>query len=370
MVRTIHLYSITAWSDYYTGVSSITFENQGTSQTRSFSESSVFVFSCLFNKCTSTSKGGAISCTTDTRLLVESSSFFSCKISSNQGGAIYFYNRNGGECVLHGLCGYDCNTTSTSVSSNGQFAYVLLSDGLSYKNYVNYSSISRSVSQETDIRDPLYLSCGKIRCQSINLSMNRCKYYPGIYCCPTIDSNPDTHSLSYSSITDTVNFGYICVGLSRGSSNFEIKYCNIIRNLQINPNAYGIIYANLNLIIKDSCILDNTVTYYFYAEPSYKITVSNSTVDSTNHYNSFVLTNTITKSFINALDHISTQNCNSEYDSIGILTAIAPPKKKKVFCNTCNCRAVSDFFSLTFVFLVTFIHSNPYGNLNYDSHCF
>jgi hypothetical protein len=140
-----------------------------------------------------------------------------------------------------------------------------------------------------------------------------------------------------------------------------MKCCNVLRNTQ-DTSTYGTLRFDGDTMIKDSCILMNTATYIFWAYSSYVITVSNCTVDSTNHYNSLILTNTVTQSFIHALNHISTQNCASEYDSAGTLTAIAPPTTmtKKEFHCSCNIQpGIRYLFTLTYLFMVTFIHSTP-----------
>jgi hypothetical protein len=362
----------TAWNDYFPGiVPSRTYEKQETSTRQSFSDQSVYVLSCLFTNCKSSSNGGALHCSASVAyFLVGSSSFFSCNTSSRDGGAIYFENTGSGPCVLNEVCCYNCYSTYGSYSC-GMFAYIRVYDSTSSKNYVNYSSFTRCRNENSGSCYPVYLEYGKTYCTSVNVSMNKCHYQSGIICYPSFDSISVSCSISYSSFIDNNAFGYNCIYLYRTGTRLEIICSNIIRNTQGSPNTQGTIYANGNMMIQHSCILENDATYIFCAGSNSIITVSQCTVDSTNHYNSFVLTNTITKSFINALDHISTQNCIAEYDSVGILTVIEPPKgKKKVFCNTCNCRAVSDFFSLTFVFLVTFIHSNPYGNLNYNSRRF
>jgi hypothetical protein len=87
----------------------------------------------------------------------------------------------------------------------------------------------------------------------------------------------------------------------------------------------------------DSCILGNIAHHIFYQESSsHRITLSNSTIDSTSNNGYLTTQNTVTKSFILALNHMSTQNCHSEYDSVGHLTPIiqtpSSSKKQKNYC--------------------------------------
>jgi hypothetical protein len=351
------------WNDYFSGTTSPTLDSNQYNSRQTPSSSSVYVFNCLFNSFTSGSDGGALYCSTSvTYLLVESTSFFSCK-TSGQGGAIYFYNTNDGQCVLYGVCGNDCCTTS---STDGQFAHIVVNNGASIKDYVNYSSIVRCVNENSGSRFTFYHCNGINYCQSVNISMNKCGYYSGIIYHPFVDSSSVTCSVSYSSFVNNHVIGYACIAFNRGGPKHEIKYCNIIRNSQ-SSTSDGLIRICGNTWIDDSCILENTATTIFWVYSSYKITLSNCTVDSTSKYGSVVTQSTVTKSFIHGLNHMSTRNCNSEYDSAGTLSAIPYVSRttKKEFCYTsklCHCQArISDFFSLNWVFIVTFIHSNPSG---------
>jgi hypothetical protein len=145
-----------------------------------------------------------------------------------------------------------------------------------------------------------------------------------------------------------------------GAKN-EIKSCNIIRNTQVTLSSGGTIYSNGNLMIEDSCILKNQANYILYAN-SITITLSKCTVDSTSKYGSVVTQNTVTKSFILALNHMSTQNCHSEYDSDGILTPIIQTpssSNKQKHCYTGErffCQPQGSFVSLSNLFIFTFIH--------------
>jgi hypothetical protein len=352
-----------SWDDYFSGTS-IETTLSGEHKTRQNpSASSVYVLNCLFNGCTSGSNGGALYCTSVTSLLIESSSFFSCKTSSSHYGAIQFTNSNG-QCVLYCVCGYDCCSTREDISYC-QFTYVQVNNGASSKNYVNYSSISRCVNGRSDSNFILFLNNGKIYCPSVNMSMNKCQYYSAIYCNPFLDSSSVTHSLSYSSFVDNNAFGYNCLYFGRGDAKYEIKCCNILRNTQ-GTNTWGMIYSPGNLFIDDSCILENTAACIFYlTSSSYSTTLSNCTVDKTTTNQNLITRDTVTKSFILGLNHMSTQNCNSEYDSVGTLSVIpyVPSPTKKLSCYTCKrndiLSRISDFFSLNWVFIVPFININP-----------
>jgi hypothetical protein len=183
------------------------------------------------------------------------------------------------------------------------------------------------------------------------------------YCNPFSDLNSVTCSLTYSSFTDNIATGYNCIYLSRGSTKYEIKSCNILRNTQVTLDSYGTISTWGNLMIESSCILGNNAnTILYQGSSSYTITLSNCTVDKTTNNGYLTTQNTVTKSFILALNHMSTRNCHSEYDSAGYLTPnIETPsssKKLKLYysCEKCHPR-LTDTFSSTFIFIFNFIHS-------------
>jgi hypothetical protein len=352
-----------SWSDYFSGTLSPTVGPGKYTSTRTLSGTNAYVLNCLFIDCTSSSYGGAFSCTSVTCLLVESSSFFSCKASNRYGGAIYFSNSDG-QCVLHEVCCYDCFSTYTSSSSWGQFAYISVKSDASSKNYVNYSSMSRCVNENSNTvkYNPLCLFNGKIFCPSINISNNRCQGYSAIYCHPFRDSNSVSSSLSYSSFIDNSAFESVCIYFEVSGTEYEIKSCNILRNTQVS-SSNGIVRTYGNTMIENSCILENSANCIFYqVNTNYRTTLSNCTVDSTSNNGYLTIRNTVSKSFILALNHMSTQNCHSEHDSAGMLTPIMQtpsPSKKQIVCYTYNkCfyqPRLIDTFSLTSVFIFAFI---------------
>jgi hypothetical protein len=357
------------WSDYFTGNPTI-FQQKEYTTTQTLS-GTVHVLNCLFKSTTSESYGGAFYCTSVTYLLVESSSFFSCTTRSNYGGAIYFNNGNG-QCVLHEVCGYDCISTRTDWS-HGQFVYITVNNTLSSKNYVNYSSVVRCVNTNSVSYFTLWLVNGNICCPSVNISMNKCYSRSGFCCRPFYDSNSITCSILYSTFSDNIASNYICIELWTEGAYFEMKSCNIIRNTQGSLGSWGAFYTNGNIMIKDSCLLENKANIIFYAS-SYIITLSNCTIDKTTNYGSLTIQNTVTKSFIHALNHLFTRNCHSEYDSAGYLTPIIQtpsPSKKQKYLFSCgkyfNQPQISHFISLLRVFLFHFIHLDPYINLFYWS---
>jgi hypothetical protein len=139
------MYFKAAWNDYFTGSPTLQQSNEYGTRQR-LSGTNVHILNCLFRSINSGSNGGAVySYNSVTCLLIESSSFLSCKTSDNNGGVIYFYY-SGGQCVLDKVCGYDCCS-----NLHYEFAYLhLSSDSISLKNYVNYSSIVRCVNENSN----------------------------------------------------------------------------------------------------------------------------------------------------------------------------------------------------------------------------
>jgi hypothetical protein len=318
---TILMHFRTSWTDYFTG-SPTNFQSNEYRTRLTLSDTSVYVLNCLFRSITSTSNGGALHSTSVQYLLIESSSFLSCRTSGRYGGAIFFENTGSGQCVLNEVCGYDCSSTYTSDIALDLFSHVYVYNVASSKNYVNYSSISRCLNESLKSWYILRNHYGKICFQSVNISMNKCGCRT-VLSGPFSDSNSVTSSFSYSTFVDNIVTDYTCIALWTGGAKNEIKSCNIIRNTQPLGNGEGTFRSSGNLMIEDSCILENKATNIFYlTSSSYTITLSNCTFDSTSNNGYLTTQNTVTKSFILALNHMSTQNCHSEYDSAGTLTPI------------------------------------------------
>jgi hypothetical protein len=366
---TFLIHSRTAWNDYFTGNPTTLQpkEYSGTAQT--LSGTNIHVLNCLFRSITSSSDGGALYCNSVTYLLVESSSFFSCTTSSDDGGAICFSNGNG-QSVFYKVCGYDCYSTYTSGTSFGQFSYNCLNNAASSKNYINYSTIARCGIDNSYAHYVICHHYGTHLYPSVNMSMNKCYGRTGIYCCPYGGSNSATCSISFSSFSDNIATGYTCIQLWTTGVLYEIKSCNILRNTQGSLGSQGTIYTAGNLIIRDSCILENTATYIFrQGSSSYTITLSNCTVDSTSNNGYLTTQNSVTKGFILVLNHISTRNCHSEYDVVGTLTPIMQSpssSKKQKLCYTGDNYflhlRLRDVFSLAKVLIFNFIH--PYASID------
>jgi hypothetical protein len=346
-----------AWDDYFTGNPNL-IQSKVYRERQTPSVSSAYVLNCLFKSITSTDNGGALFSTSVTYFLFESTSFLSCSTSSSNGGAISIIS-SGGQCVLNEVCGYDCCITNTSLSGS-HFAYIRVNKAATSKNYANYSSITRCVNEMPNSYITFRLDYGKICCPSVNISMNKCHYYSGFYSLPLMDSNSITCSLTYTSFTDNNSTNHTCIHFWTAATNCEMKSCNILRNTQSSLYIGGTFYLIVNLMIEDSCILENKANCIFLqSDFSCTITLSNCTVDSTSHNRNLVIQNTITKSFIHALNHMFTRNCHSEYDSVGTLTPIIQHSSSKNQKHLCTCgNGFYQFQIRNLISLISIFHFN------------
>jgi hypothetical protein len=126
------------------------------------------------------------------------------------------------------------------------------------------------------------------------------------------------------------------------------------------------------VMIMDSCILENKATYIFYQSSSYTFTLSKCTVDTTSNNGYLTAQNTVTKSFILALYHMSTQNCYAEFNYKGMqIVLIQPsfPSMEEKHCYTWkkffHQPRLRDVISLTSILVFNFIYPYTFGDILY-----
>jgi len=245
--------------------------------------------------------------------------------------------------------------------------------GLTIINTINDSSIAYSLN-DNDAYYTLYHWYGRIISCSVNVSNNKCSGTSGIYYLPYPSSSASSGDpsciISFSTFTNnTCHTNHICLQLEQGSAFKEINRCNVLRNTQQNTNTYGTIYSYGNLDIKSSCILDNSAKYDFYAYNSYTITITDCTRDTNKEtYGSVTIKETPAQSFINALIHTQAEHCVAQFDSVGDLTIeIQITKRTLSKCSCKNTKPTIDMLTyLTYVFLVSFLPTNPSNDVCYD----
>jgi hypothetical protein len=122
-----------------------------------FSDTNLYIKDCLFSSITSTNYGGALNCGKSTCVLIDSTSFFSCRTNCS-GGALMISGK--GQCVLYKVCGYNCTITNPSTTFY-IFAYISVNDTASSINNFNYSSIAQCEKEESSSHYILQLAQGK-----------------------------------------------------------------------------------------------------------------------------------------------------------------------------------------------------------------
>jgi hypothetical protein len=345
-------------------------------QTITINTENVYVHDSVFRSCSSTSNGGALSCSTSVvRFLVERSSFISCSTSSDYGGAIYFKSTTTGQCVLSRICGFNCISSRIGYIW-GMCAYICVSNDINYKNHVNDSIITQSINKNMDSVFSLILFYGNISCPSINLTNNFCNRYPSLGCRSLGSATSNTFSLSYSSVVNNTadgNYGWGCFQIycTDSTTSQLIDTCNVISN-KITSDSYGIFDMYVNFFIMNSCILGNAIGKRVFTIYSGKLTLLNCTIDddiftSRRFTGSVTVVKTIKSTFINALSHIATQKCDSYFDSFGTLS-VKPYVPTEYFRNliSCNIRKpiIDPFRYFEFIFLLTMLPSDP----SYDNY--
>jgi hypothetical protein len=314
----------------------------------------VYVYDCFFHDISYSSNGGAINCGSSVyKLLIEQSSFISCKTSGSYGGGVYFEYTGNYECVMSKICAFGC-----SCGSFGTFAFIRLYNSADHKNHFNDSTVTHSLKDGKSQYDSIYICSDIILVPSNNFTNNECCYSPAFCCDSTKSSTSETCWITYCSVVNnTANGGSQCIRFYRSGSTHLIDACNIINNKQTSSSS-GTIYASTNIIIKDSCIIGNNEGKTVFYTSSYKITVSNCTVDNNRYSGSVIFTKTAERSFIHALSHIVTRICDSNFDSYGTLTAKPNiPSRSSRLLMSCICKRPMfyPFRSMEFILLLTIL---------------
>ena len=296
-------------------------------------------------------------------MLIEETTFTTCKTSDTFGGGIFFRNSNSGECVIFHTCDFNCSSTSTNKNgASGQYAFIETKNAASSKNEVNEATITGTKKESVRPEFALYLAYGNILCSSVNLTNNECYYLPALCCYPSDDTSTFTCCIIYTSIVNnTAKEGCGCIYLANEESTHLISTSNINNNKQ-NISGEGTIETYANLFINESCIIGNNEGGYVFYEvsTSCNIKITNCTLDSDIITSSERCIGSITiidskeYSFINALSHIVTEKCDSFFDSYGTLTAAVKIQKKRMRNNiSCKGKKSNDMLLTFLQFLCT-----------------
>jgi hypothetical protein len=277
----------------------------------SLSYGNIYISSSVFRDCYYGDNGGALylSTSSTTLLFMEEVTFINCK-SYGYGGAVYL-SISGGKSFLSKICASECLGRQDG-TSHGQCLYISVCTDMLYNNYVNDSSISNCKNNHVNSYYTQYIRYGRILLTRENISYNGCSYYTALYSY----SDQDSACTNLCSFVNNTADSYACLHFN---SPQEIHNCNILFNEQ-KTASYGMIYANSNLYIFDSCILENNKNKtVFYANT--KIELYKCTVDSYSSSGSLVVRQENEKDFINGIRHLNMNICEASFDAVGTLTA-------------------------------------------------
>ena len=289
-----------SWNEYYSNPStplSSLYKSEYRSN-KTAHAGSQHVFRCFFAKCTAT-QGGGILVESETKLLIEETSFFSCEATSGMGGGVYFDTN--GSCIFSRVCSYMCKA-----NSSGQFCYVKLPELLEHNNTMKDCSISGIDNPSKMVG--ICMKDGKILVSSINSSYNSCDVFSGVGL-ESCSSTPSDCLVSYSCFTHNSMKRYSSVKF-QGDNKHEMRRCNVINNTQ-ELSGYGAISAPFYLDIYDSCIINNNATYSIYQYGNGEVNVYNTVLDQSFNW-IFSTQCTAITTFINSLSFIKTGECDSE----------------------------------------------------------
>ena len=285
------------------------------------SKNDVYIAYCFFHDCTSESFGGAVSAesTSVQRMLIEETSFITCKTTNEVGGAIFFYNEELGECVLFRTCSFNCSSILSDISE-GQYSYIVTNNDESSKNEVNESTIAGTKAELYDQWSVLCLGYSNIICSSVNITNNECCYFTALLCHPTASDLVPACSIEYASIVNNTAKNYGCIVLDCEDSSQLIYACNINNNKQ-DTNNDATISVYTNLFINESCIIGNNKgNKVFYEDcSSCQIIITDCTLDGdiftdTRYFGSITVISSKKYSFTVELSRIFAGKCESHID--------------------------------------------------------
>ena len=207
--------------------------------TRLVFNNNFYIIYSSFSNIISNSNGGAISCQSESKALIECSNFWNC--SSNQGGSIYFSHFNS-EIILKQVHGIN------SYASNYLFSYQYTKTN-GYNNLI-LCSIYKSFNPNCDYL--ISLNYGYQNISSCNFSNN----YNKISTSLELISGSQSYLNFNNFFNSTSQFNCLMI---RNNNKYEILSSNFISNNQT-LLSYGLIYIlySSNIYILNSIFLNNT----------------------------------------------------------------------------------------------------------------
>ena len=203
-----------------------------------------------------TGSGGAIYISSSNLILfIENSIFYYCS-SLLKGGGISFLGSNNCECILYGICGFNCSTNSENYIEGGQFAFI--ETGKLKKNEIYYLSLSKcSYISTINKVSSIHLQLGNLLINNLNSSNNIVYTFSGITC-----RYQNLSLIKYCNFKSNFVTYHICLWFRE--TNVNISYNNIIENNSpttqaVLRNAYSKVYCN-------NCIFLNNLNVLFSSE--------------------------------------------------------------------------------------------------------
>jgi len=216
--------------------------NENISQGRSYSQMSLNINDCFFNRFAEFfGSGGVIYVSSGSySMMATSLMFYNCS-SSNNGGAIIFISET---VSMKMVCAFKCNTVNEN-------HFALLRTQL--ENQVEYFSISQCSPQELG-QYSISLLYGMQRVDNVNSSLNNCDLASGIYI-----SSPSSFSSIYCTFSNNKCFRGICIYFN--TNNGGMSYANVFHN--VGP-LFGIVYIYRGSPFLTNMIFNqNTITLFY-----------------------------------------------------------------------------------------------------------
>jgi len=267
--------------------------NEIITQGRSYSQTSISVSNCFFQRSAQyNGMGGVIYTNGASYSIVISSSMFSNCVSSDRGGAICLYDSS--KSYLSKICAYKCSCGSTVY---GNFGYLRAT----LNNQVEYLSIS-SCSHTSSGYYPFSLMSGSQKEDLTNCSLNRAVISSGI----SIQS-PTSYTSSFCTYSNNIASDCNCIEFYDKSG--LKSYSNIIYNNSPSKNGVVLVYGKGSYQMQYCVLYMNQNTLFCIYEGSLEIshsfiyhdgTLSTSTPLVTPNNNSFTMIRTYQINFFNS----------------------------------------------------------------------
>ena len=185
------------------------------------SNANFYIFHCFFLSLSGNSNGGALYCSSSNlNILIEECIFESCILTSGYGGAFYISITTNGKFIINKVCGTLCMSPSYI-----PFGYI----NYPTNSIINttYLSISKSISSSST--HLFVIENSKINQKGFNTSFNDLYTVSGF-----TFNNPSLSNISYSTISNNKEIGYLTIYFHGGSGPVYFSYTNIINNFHLN----------------------------------------------------------------------------------------------------------------------------------------